>query len=153
LWTRTRPPSSADIAMPNSGQGVVIDASATVDLLLGIEPNAGQLQQRLRRPTLSLHAPHLLDLEVLHTLRRYERRGIVSAQRVAQARQVLTSLRLTRYSHAALGERIWALRHTLTAYDAAYVALAEGLNLPLLTSDGQLARASGHTAHIECVGQ
>lgn len=138
--------------MPNSGPGVVIDASATVDLLLGIEPNAGQLRQRLRQPTLSLHAPHLLDLEVLHTLRRYERRGVASVQRVAQARQALASLRLARYPHLALSTRIWALRHTLTAYDAAYVALAEGLNLPLLTSDGRLARALGHGARIEWIG-
>lgn len=139
--------------MPSSLQGVVIDASAAVDLLLGLRPNAGYLRRRLSVPAVSLHAPHLFDLEVLHALRRYERHGVVATQRVEQACQALASLRLTRYSHTALGERIWALRHTLTAYDAAYVALAEGLDLPLLTSDSRLARASGHTAHIECASQ
>lgn len=63
--------------------------------------------------------------------------------------EALSDLRLTRYSHTPLVARIWELRNNLTAYDAAYVALAEALDAPLVTTDAKLARASGHRARVE----
>ena len=84
-------------------------------------------------------------------LRRLERRRLLEETRAAEAVADLRDLPLTRYPHDALAARIWDLRATLTAYDAAYVALAEGLGAPLLTRDAALGRASGHRARIDVV--
>ena len=96
----------------------------------------------------SLHAPHLIDLEVLSVLRRQVLAGDLSAERAAAGITALTQLDLVRYQHATFADRIWALRENLTPYDAAYVALAEALNVPLLTLDGRLARSS-RQVHVE----
>jgi predicted nucleic acid-binding protein len=109
------------------------------------------LRSRLFTAGASLHAPHLLDLEVLHVLRRFERRGILEPSRAAEAVEDLLDLPLTRYPHDALAGRIWELRGGITAYDAAYVALAEALGAPLLTRDAALAAARGHRARIDLV--
>ena len=92
----------------------------------------------------TLHAPHLVDLEVTQALRRYVRTGIILADRGAEALADLSDLPLTRYPHQVLLPRIWELRHGLTAYDAAYLALAEVLGAPLITRDRALANASSH---------
>jgi predicted nucleic acid-binding protein len=76
-------------------------------------------------------------------------RGVVSAHRADQAIEDLLDLRITRYPHFLLLPRIWQLRNNLSAYDAAYVVLAEKLGARLLTGDGRLASASGHAALIE----
>ena len=102
-------------------------------------------------PTESLHAPHLLDVEVAQVLRRYVREKRITAQRGQEALEDLGNLPLSRYPHDFLLPRIWELRATLTAYDAAYVALAELLDAPLLTCDGKIASASGHNANVEVV--
>lgn len=99
--------------------------------------------------TMSLHAPHLIDLEVAHVLRKLNLRRILSDVRARQALADLEGLGIVRHEHDIFLPRIWALRATLTAYDAAYVALAETLNAPLITLDRKLARASGHRARIE----
>jgi len=109
------------------------------------------LRSRLFAGGASLHAPHLLDLEVLHVLRRFERRGILRPSRAAEAVEDLLDLPLTRYPHAALADRVWELRGALTAYDAAYVALAEALHAPLLTRDAALASAAPRLARVELV--
>jgi predicted nucleic acid-binding protein len=127
-----------------------VDASVVVDALLGA-PEGSRLRSRLFAGGASLHAPHLLDLEVLHVLRRLERRGILHTSRAAEAVEDLLDLPLTRYPHVALASRIWELRGALTAYDAAYVALAEALGAPLLTRDAALASARGHRARVELV--
>lgn len=88
----------------------------------------------------TLHAPHLIDLEVAQVLRRYERSGVISAQRGAEALTDLLDFPLTRYPHSVLLDRIWQMRHGLTAYDAAYLALAEALDAPLVTRDAALAK-------------
>ena len=93
-------------------------------------------------PDETLHAPHLVDLEVTQALRRYVRTGIIPADRGAEALADLGDLPLTRYPHQVLLPRIWELRHGLTAYDAAYLALAEVLDAPLITRDRALANAS-----------
>jgi predicted nucleic acid-binding protein len=96
-----------------------------------------------------LHAPHLLDVEVTQVLRRLVREKTVASHRADEAIGDLRDLRLTRYPHSVLLARIWQLRHTLSAYDAAYVALAEVLDAPLLTCDARIASASGHQASVE----
>ena len=127
---------------------IVLDASAALDWLL--QTAAGQrIEQRIYSHHESLHAPHLLDLEVGQVLRRLVREGAVSAQRAEQAIEDLLDLRIARYPHFVLLHRIWQLRHNLSAYDAAYVALAENLGAGLLTRDARLASVSGLTASIE----
>ena len=127
---------------------IVLDASAAIDWLL--QTAAGQrIERRIYSHNETLHAPHLLDLEVGQALRRLVREGSVSADRADQAIEDLLDLRITRYPHFVLLPRIWQLRHNLSAYDAAYVVLAEHLGARLLTRDARLASASGHTAPIE----
>jgi predicted nucleic acid-binding protein len=127
---------------------IVLDASAAIDWLL--QTAAGQrIEQRIYSHSESLHAPHLLDLEVGQVLRRLVREGAISALRADQAIEDLLDLRIVRYPHFVLLPRIWQLRHNLSAYDAAYVALAEKLDACLITRDARLASASGHAAPIE----
>ncbi len=127
---------------------IVLDASATVDWLL--QTSAGQrIEHRIYSAKESLHAPHLLDIEVAQVLRRLVREGAVPANRADEAVQDLLDLQLTRYPHFALLPRIWQLRHNLSAYDAACVGLAEKLRAPLITRDRRLAAAPGHVAIIE----
>ncbi|HEY6350964.1 MAG TPA: type II toxin-antitoxin system VapC family toxin [Candidatus Angelobacter sp.] len=127
---------------------IVLDASATVDWLL--QTSEGQrIEKRIYSVKGSLHAPHLLDLEVTQVLRRLVRAGTVPANRADEAVRDLMDLRLTRYPHFMLLPRIWQLRHNFSAYDAAYVVLAEKLNAALVTRDARLAAAPGHAAIIE----
>ena len=98
-------------------------------------------------PSESLHAPHLIDVEVAQVLRRYVRDKTITAQRGQEALEDLCDLPLSRYPHDFLIPRIWELRATLTAYDAVYVALAELLGAPLLTCDSKIASAPGHDAN------
>ncbi len=128
---------------------IVIDASAVADLLLRIEPRATRIRERTGRPGESLHAPHLIDAEVLQTLRRYALRSDLSPERSMEALSDLAGLVVTRYPHTPLSGRIWELKDNLTAYDSCYVALAEALGAPLVTTDGSLARASGSHAEVE----
>jgi predicted nucleic acid-binding protein len=127
---------------------IVLDASAALGLLLNT--SSGQrIADRIRSPRVSLHAPHLIDLEVAQALRRYAMTHAVSSARGRQALEHLRQLDLARYRHDVLLSRVWALRANLTAYDAAYVALAEVLKAPLLTCDRRLASAAGALARIE----
>ncbi|WP_420616240.1 type II toxin-antitoxin system VapC family toxin [Candidatus Palauibacter sp.] len=116
----------------------VLDASAVVELVVGTRSGA-RIMQRISDPGISLHSPELLDLEVLHVLRRYERTGAVSSTRAGEAYRNLLDLDVRRHGHEPLLSRIWSRRHNLTAYDAAYVTLAEILDAPLLTTDRRLA--------------
>ncbi len=127
---------------------IVLDASATVDWLL--QTSAGlRIEHRIYSAKESLHAPHLLDIEVAQVLRRLVREGALPANRADEAVQDLLDLQLTRYPHFALLPRIWQLRNNLSAYDAAYVGLAEKLRAPLITRDRRLAAAPGHVAIVE----
>ena len=128
---------------------IVLDASAAVALLLNLQPRAARLRERLDRPGESLHVPHFFDVEVAHVRRRYVLRDQVPVRRAQAALRALIELEATRYPHAPLLDRIWELRANLTAYDAAYIALAEALNAPLVTLDERLANAPGHNARIE----
>ncbi|HUG55727.1 MAG TPA: type II toxin-antitoxin system VapC family toxin [Candidatus Limnocylindrales bacterium] len=127
---------------------IVIDASAAVELLLGRGPS-GAIADRIGRAGESLRAPHLLDPEVCHALGSLSRRGQVTAERAAEAVEDLLEMPILRYPHAPLLARMWELRRNLSSFDAAYVALAEALDVPLVTTDAALARAPGHRARIE----
>ncbi len=129
---------------------IVLDASATLELLLGT-PRGARVGDRALVPAETLHVPHLLDLEVAQVLRRWVASGQIGPGRARQALDDFALLDLERWPHHALLERIWQLRSNLTAYDAAYVALAEALRAPLLTCDRRLSAAPGNRARIELV--
>jgi predicted nucleic acid-binding protein len=127
---------------------IVLDASAAVELLLNTATGKS-IAARLRPETVTVHAPHLIDVEVTQVLRRYVLAQALSAERAVMALDCLRDLDLTRYAHEPFLPRMWELRANLTAYDAAYVSLAEALGAVLLTCDARLARAPGHVAQIE----
>jgi predicted nucleic acid-binding protein len=127
---------------------IIVDASAVLDLLFRTPP-VGPLAERLLDPEVSLQAPHLLDVEVAQVIRRYWLAGSLSADRAREALADFEDLRIHRHPHEPLLSRVWELRHNLTAYDAAYVALAEALDAPLLTRDRRIAGAPGHRARVE----
>ena len=129
---------------------IVLDASAVIELLLGTRAGAA-VGHRIAGFAESLHAPHLIDLEVAQALRRYTRSGQMSEGRAAEALEDLADLDLSRYPHDVLLSRIWGLRRNATAYDAAYLALAELLPAPLLTADVRLAKVPGVRARVEVV--
>jgi len=129
---------------------IVLDASAAIEWLLQ-SPAGIKIDNRIFSLSESLHAPHLLDVEVAQVLRRYVREKIITAERGQEALEDLADLPLNRYPHDFLIPRVWELRATLTAYDAVYVALAELLIAPLLTCDGGIASSSGHSANVEVV--
>jgi predicted nucleic acid-binding protein len=128
---------------------IVLDASAVVSILLNTGPEAEPIRERIESPGESVHVPHLLDVEVLSVLRRQTLRGILAKERSATALQDLENTKMTHYPYALLLGRIWELRENLTAYDAAYVALAEALDAPLVTRDARLAQAPGNRAAVE----
>jgi predicted nucleic acid-binding protein len=124
---------------------LVVDTSAVLAALLGDDD---AVRRRLADDG-DLHAPHLIDVEFVHALRRLAHRGKVSADRVHDIRADFASLALVRYAHQPLSDRVWDLRENLTAYDAVFVALAEALEQPLVTCDSRLVNAPGHRATVE----
>lgn len=126
---------------------LVLDASAAVDLLLA-HPVDERLVARVGDDG-DLHAPHLIDVEVLSALRRLVATGELTAEVAAVARRHFGELPIERYPHTHLVDRMWELRHSITAYDATYVALAELLGCPLVTTDIRLARATAHRVTVE----
>ena len=130
---------------------IVLDASAAVDFLLAIGAS-DRIERRVSLPDETLHAPHLLDVEVARALRRLTLRGDVTASRAADALDDLADLRVTRYPHGPLLRRAWQLRPSVSMFDAVYIALAEALEAALITSDAKLARSPGHSATVEVYG-
>jgi predicted nucleic acid-binding protein len=129
---------------------IVIDASALLEILLRTE-RADRLMERAFKGSEQMYAPQLLDIEITQVLRRLVRQKEISAARAELALQDLADLVVERHEHQTLIRRIWQLRDSLSAYDGAYLALAEALAAPLLTCDGKLAGAHGHRATIELV--
>ena len=127
---------------------IVVDASALLELLLGTA-RAAQIGARALSPDEHLHAPYLLDVEIVQALRRLVRLEDIDAERAELALEDLGNLVIERHPHQDLLARMWQLRESVTAYDGAYVALAEALDAPLLTCDTKLARSHGHSAKIE----
>ena len=129
---------------------IVVDASVVIEVLL--QTNDGvAIAERLLGLRETLHAPHLIDVEVTQVLRRYVLRGELYEERARQALDVLAVFPLTRYAHEPLLTRMWELRANMTAYDAAYVALAEGLRARVLTRDRRLADAPGMTKVVQLI--
>lgn len=126
---------------------IVVDSSALLSAVIQ-QPRNGELVARLSQDA-DLHAPHLIDVEMLHALRRLVARRQLTEERAADARLDLADLVLVRYPHQPLADRIWELRHNLTAYDATFVALSEALSVPLITCDSRLASAGTHSASVE----
>jgi predicted nucleic acid-binding protein len=129
---------------------IVVDASALLEALLRT-PAAAVVERRLFDSRQTLHAPHLLDVEVAQVVRRYAASGEIEPERGCAALADLGDFPLRRYPHGFLLPRVWELRNNLTAYDAVYVALAEALDASLLTRDRRLAAAAGHRARVELV--
>jgi predicted nucleic acid-binding protein len=129
---------------------IVLDASAAVELLL-LTPIGSRVQEKILADRESVHAPHLLDLEVVQVIRRLVATDVISVDRAKEALDDLLELSFIRHPHLPWLPRIWELRNNLTAYDAAYVALAEALEAPLLTCDRKIARATNHRARIEFI--
>jgi predicted nucleic acid-binding protein len=129
---------------------IVLDASALVELLLDT-PTGRAIATRIADPVLGLHVPHLADVEVALALRRYAKDNEVNGETASGALEDLRALDLQRHAHEPLLDRVWALRHNLSAYDAVYVALAEALDATLLTCDSRLARAPGAARRVELV--
>ena len=127
---------------------IVVDASCLLEALLQ-RPGSTAIAQRLLSHGGELCAPSLVDVETCHVLRRYALAGELSARRGQEAIDDLVDFPLHRYPHELLLPRMWQLRENLTAYDAAYVALAEALDAPLATLDKKLAAAAGRLVKIE----
>ncbi len=122
---------------------ITVDSSALIAAVTDLEYSEGTALQTIAKA--DLIAPHVIDLEVAHGLHRLDRVADTNAG-VAFMRFRLVSIR--RFDHSPLLSRIWELRHNLTAYDAAYVALAEATGTPLLTLDRKIATAPGHHAEV-----
>jgi predicted nucleic acid-binding protein len=129
---------------------IVLDASAAIEWLL--QSAAGdRVAERLFSGGQSLHAPHLLDVEVAQVLRRGVIAGSIPLARSQEALQDFLDLPITRHAHDVLLWRVWELRENLAVYDAAYVALAEALGATLLTCDAKIVAARGHCAMVQVV--
>lgn len=125
---------------------IVVDCAAVVDALT-VAPGTDELRAALAEE--ELHAPHLIDVEVVSTIRGLVRGGHLSPGRAQDALLDFNDLPIRRWpSGSALRERMFTLRGAVISFDAAYVALAEALPCPLITRDARLARSSGHDAII-----
>jgi len=129
---------------------IVVDASAVLDMLLQSEKGK-KVAARILDPDETLHVPHLIEIEVAQVLRRFMLAGELTEARGREALSDLTDLPLIRYPHTEFLQRVWDMRSSLSAYDAVYVALAEVLEAPLVTTDGKLSRAHGHDVQIELI--
>jgi predicted nucleic acid-binding protein len=130
---------------------LVVDASAVAELLLR-RPSGARVAEFVRRSDGDLHAPHLIDVEVLSTLRRLVLSGVATVERADQALEDFTDLPIERYPHDILVTRAWRLRDNFSAYDAVYVALAEVVTdggAPLVTADRPLASAARRHTELE----
>jgi predicted nucleic acid-binding protein len=132
------------------GQNVIVVDASVLAVALADDGTDGQhARERLTGETLV--APELVDLEVVSVWRRHVAAKLMPARRAASAVADLADLPLSRSSHKPFLPRIWELRHVVTPYDAAYIALAEALDVVLVTADARLSRASGLHCDIETV--
>jgi predicted nucleic acid-binding protein len=134
------------------GQNVIVVDASVVAVALGDDGPDGQ-QARERLADEALLAPELIDLEVVSVWRRHVAAKLMPARRAASAVADLAVLPLRRSSHQPLLHRIWELRHAVTPYGAAYIALAEALEVVLVTADARLSRASGVHCEIDAIGR
>lgn len=125
---------------------IVIDASAMVEALVGTTPD----EELLALLATEVHAPALLDVEVLSALRGLERGDVITPETATQAVADYWALTVVRHETRPLSDRVWSLRHQFTSYDACYLALAEGLDAPLITCDRKMA-VRGHAAAVTVI--
>lgn len=123
-----------------------MDASAAVEWVLGTE--AGRAVRGQLDGIQTVHVPEIWTLECAQALRRPVLRGEIDAGRASELLDLILAFGAVRHRHGPFVRRTWTLRHNITAYDGAYVALAEALSVPLLTCDEKLAGASGHQAEL-----
>ena len=126
---------------------IVVDTSALVDYLSGNDARARQVRGRLRGERLA--APHAVDLECASSLQGLVLGRKLPAQEATRALAALHKLRIARYSHRPLMRRVWELQDNMWPYDASYIALAELLDVPVITTDGKLARVPGLRCVVE----
>lgn len=126
---------------------IVVDSSAFVDLAFGRDQLGPWVAEQLRAAA-SLAAPYVVDVEVMGACRSLAHRNVVSDAVAHEAVEAFWRMPVERYPHMSLRERVWELRHSVTAPDAAYVALAEALDVVLVTTDRRLARAHGTACEI-----
>jgi predicted nucleic acid-binding protein len=129
---------------------IVVDASALLEVLLR-RPLGAAIEARLFDTLQSLHSPHLLDVEIAQVIRRFAMAREIEAERAQVALDDFMAFPIWRHPHGFLLPRIWALRDNLSAYDAAYVALAEVLDATLMTHDRRLATAARQHVSVELV--
>ena len=129
---------------------IVVDASAVVEFLLGT-PAGVPVRDRIADPAVGIAVPSLLDVEVAQAVRRFFLAGLISDVRATKSIEHLADLNATRWPHQPLLPRIWALRHNFTAYDAAYIALAESLGATLLTCDAALTGIANINCDVELI--
>ncbi|MGQ0584900.1 MAG: type II toxin-antitoxin system VapC family toxin [Reyranella sp.] len=127
---------------------IVVDASAMVALLLRTSAVTAIEARLFGRPQ-TLHAPELIDVEVTQVLRRYSAAGQLDTERGRAVLVDLMDFPMERHPHAVLLQRVWELRHNLSAYDAVYLALAESLDAALLTDDLRLVTAARRHSRVE----
>ena len=132
---------SPPIDVPSPGPVLVVDASVVVAALVDPGPTGVWAERVLLSAPLA--APHLLTAEAANILRRLQRAGRVPADTASLAHADLVELPVALFPYEPVADRVWALRDTVTAYDAWYVALAEELGAPLATLDAKLANAPG----------
>ena len=130
---------------------IVLDASAALELLLNGSRAEG-VAERTFADGESLHAPHLIDVEIAQVLRRLVRHSEIDPSRATEAFADLRDLALTRYPHQMLLDGIWTLRDNVSAYDAAYVVLSLELGATLLTCDRKLSVVPVAGLAVEFVG-
>jgi predicted nucleic acid-binding protein len=129
---------------------LVVDASVLVYALIADDGAGERMRLRLDAEA-TVCAPEVIDLEVANAWRRDLLAGRIGEDRSRLALEDLAGLSLARMPHRPLMPRIWELRHNLTPYDAAYVALAESLNATLLTVDGRSTRAPSLRCEVELI--
>lgn len=128
---------------------IVADASVVLDMLLGPGSPAGdRLSDHFAAQDI-VCAPHLMDAEVVQTLRRLTSVGTVTLEEAWSMIRLLAELPVARYAHRALLPRAFDLRHNVSTYDGLYLALAEMVGRPLLTADSALVGVPGCTAQVE----
>ena len=127
---------------------IVLDASAAIEWLLQT-PAGRRIEQRIYPQNESLHCPHVMDLEIAQVLRRLARESVITAHRAQEAIEDLLDLKITRYPHFVFLPRIWHHRHNFSAYDSAYLALAEELRATLITRDSRFAAGIGRSIRVE----
>ncbi|WP_330230019.1 type II toxin-antitoxin system VapC family toxin [Nocardia sp. NBC_00508] len=129
---------------------LVLDASAAAEALLRKDAVGTIVAERIASSV--CHSPHLIDAEVGNVLRRHERQGLINEESAITGLRLLKSMVDERYAHHGwLAIEAWGLRHTVTFYDALYVALAARLDIPLLTADEKLTKAPGLPCQVELI--